>query len=139
MEINQIYGGTTRVYFPSLNVRLQVNRSSSDGKGIEFEGPINLINGNYVDDDWPSKSELGVSSQEYSERRHQICNHLQILGFSLEILQRTVAPPGAKIFDADFDRMLDMAIEALNELETLSLTNDSPRCATFDRPDAINS
>ncbi len=104
-----------RFHFRRLNVSIEVIRLSDRNTNVKIEMPSSLTGGGFKDSEWKETSDESLTREELSQRRHQICNQLQIAEMSLDILNQRVADG-----EQDLERILQMAIESLDELEHMA-------------------
>ncbi|TWT53780.1 hypothetical protein Pla22_14130 [Rubripirellula amarantea] len=116
------------IQFRRLNISIEIVRSGDITTDINVEAPEGLFEGEFEPSSWTMTSCDGLSAEELSRRRHDICNHLHTAGMSLDILaRRTEAGETATVGRSgdgnDLEPILQIAVESLSELERLATTN----------------
>ncbi|TWT66351.1 hypothetical protein [Allorhodopirellula solitaria] len=99
-------------HFPKLGVRIQISLSPHKPPRLDTELSDKLFRSDFRDGEWSSLSQAGLSPAERSQRRHDICNRLQIAGFSLDVLEQQCAEG-----DLEVASTLEIVLESLSQLE----------------------
>jgi len=102
------------IHFRHLNVSIEVGQTDEGKSVIKIDAHDEFLRGDFQSSKWPSVSDEALTGEEKSQRRHHVCNQLQVAAMSLEILTRRVAEE-----DDDVEPILEMAIESLEELDNM--------------------
>lgn len=99
--------------FPNLDVSIDVCLSDGKPVHVDIVFPSDLFAADFDAARWGCSTNERLPTAEAANRRHAVCNRLQIAAMTLDILQQP--------FDVDdwesIDRILEMAIESLSYLE----------------------
>ena len=102
--------------FVKLGVVIRVSRVNLQMTLVEVTMPDELFSNDFDANRWSSNAPDIVSNEDASNRRHAIRNRLHSASLSLDVLKRCSRDDVA----ADVERILEIAVESLTELESLA-------------------
>ncbi|GAA4459508.1 hypothetical protein [Novipirellula rosea] len=103
--------------FDKLGVVIRVDRIGRQTTLVEVTMSDTLFEDEFVANRWLNHSSNTVAMEDASKHRHAIRNRLQSASLSLDVLKRWSAEDAA----SDVERILEIAVESLGELESMAV------------------